>query len=105
MVFTGAQTTSFFEDADQMGLANRTRVFLASEGITDVDDLEEFITKDSWDQVLENCKRPPQITNAAGALVNDQAYRIGAKSLRRLKVASKCVASTRLLEGTPQPPI
>ena len=92
MVFTGAQTTSFFEDADQMGLANRTRAFLASEGITDVDDLEEFITKDSWAQVLENCKRPPQITNAAGALVNDQAYRIGAKSLRRLKVASKCVA-------------
>ena len=47
MVFTGAQSTSFFDDADQMGLANRTRVFLWSEGITDVDDLEEFVTKDS----------------------------------------------------------
>ena len=94
MVLTGAQTTSFFEDNDQMGLAHRTRVFLQSEGITDVDDLEEFVTKDSWNQVLENCKRPPRIPDPAGGggLVEDQAYRIGAKSLRRLRVAAKCVA-------------
>ena len=90
MVLTGAQTTSFFEDNDQMGLAHRTRVFLQSEGITDVDDLEEFVTKDSWNQVLENCKRPPRIPDPAGGggLVEDQAYRIGAKSLRRLKIAA-----------------
>ena len=94
MVFTGAQITAFFEAADQMGLAHRTRVFLQSEGITDVIDLEEFITRDSWHQVLENCKRPPRIPDPAGGggMVEDQAYRIGAKSLRRLKVAAKCVA-------------
>ena len=92
MVFTVAQTTSFFEDADQMGLANRTRVFLQSEGITDVSDLEEFVKKDSWTQLLENCKRPPRVANAAGVMVDDPAYRVGAKSLRRLKVAAKCVA-------------
>ena len=92
MVFTVAQTTSFYKDANQMGLAARTRVFLQSEGITDVEDLEEFITKDSWAQVLENCKRPPRIANAQGVLVDDQAYRVGAKSLRRLRIAAKCVA-------------
>ena len=94
MVLTALQTTAFFEDNDQMGLAHRTRVFLQSEGIDDVEDLEEFITKDSWSQVLENCKRPPRIPDPAGGggLVEDQAYRIGAKSLRRLKVAAKAVA-------------
>lgn len=91
MVFTGNQTTAFFEDNDQMGLVNRTRVFLQSEGITDVEDLSEFTTKDSWSQLLENCKRPPQVTDAAGNLVSQAAFRIGAKSLRRLKVAAKCV--------------
>ena len=92
MVFTAGQTTAFFENADQMGLPGNTRVFLQSEGITNVDDLEEFVTSDSWSQLLENCKRPPQITDAAGNLVNQAAFRIGAKSLRRMKVAAKCVA-------------
>ena len=54
MVFTAGQTTAFFEDADQTGLPNHTRVFLQSEGITDVDDLQEFVTKDSWSQLLKN---------------------------------------------------
>ena len=94
MVFTNAQTTAFFENNDQMGLAARTRVFLQTEGITDVSDLEEFTTKESWSQVLENCKRPPRIPDPAGGggMIEDQAYRIGAKSLRRMKVAAKCVA-------------
>ena len=60
MVFTGAQTLAFFEDANQMGLANRIRVFLQSEGITDVDNLEEFNTKDSWIQVLMRTQCLPQ---------------------------------------------
>merc|ERR1711923_320808 len=94
MVLTGLQTTAFFENNDQMGLPHRTRVYLQNEGINDVEDLEEFLTKDSWSQVLENCKRPPRIPNPAGwgGLVEDQAYRVGAKSLRRLKVAAKAVS-------------
>ena len=77
-----------------MGLAHCTRVFLQSKGITEVDDLEEFITRESWSKVLENCKRPPRIPDPAGGgdMVEDQAYCIGAKSLRWLKVATKCVA-------------
>ena len=59
MVFTAAQITSFFEDNDQMGLSNRTRVFLQGEGIMHPSDLSEFTKKDAWDPVLEQCKRPP----------------------------------------------
>ena len=70
MVFTAAQITSFFEDADQMGLSNHTRVYVQGEGIDRPDDLQEFTEKDAWDQIIENCKRPPQTTNAAGNLVN-----------------------------------
>ena len=54
MVFTGPQITTFFEDNIQIGLDNCTRVFLQSEKITDVDDLEELTTKESWIQVLQN---------------------------------------------------
>ena len=91
MVFTGAQITSFFEDAAQMGLSNRTRLYIQGEGINHPDDLQEFTDKDAWDQIIENCKRPPQITNAAGALVNQQPFIFPAKSLMRLKIASKVV--------------
>ena len=39
MVFTNAQITSFFQDRDQMGLSNRTTVYLQGEVITDPNDL------------------------------------------------------------------
>ncbi len=68
MVFTVAQITAFFDDGAQMGLLNRTRVYLQGEGITHPNDLIKFVKKEAWDQILENCKRPPQVTNAAGAL-------------------------------------
>ena len=66
MVFTGAQITSFFEDADQMGLSHKTRVYLQGEDINHPDDLAEFMDKETWDQIIENCKRPPQIPGPAG---------------------------------------
>ena len=91
MVFTGAQITSFFEDADQMGLSNRTRVYIQGEGINRPDDLQEFTDKDAWDQIIENCKRPPQTTNAVGNHVNQQPFIFPAKSLMRLKVAARVV--------------
>ena len=48
MVFTAAQITAFFEDGAQMGLSNRTRVYLQGEGITHPDNLIEFVKKEAW---------------------------------------------------------
>jgi hypothetical protein len=53
MVFTNAQTTSFFEAADQMGIMADTRAQLANEGIDDVSDLLDF-DKDTLIQVADN---------------------------------------------------
>ena len=91
MVLTAGQLTLFFEDANQMGLSNRTRLHLQTEGITTPDDLVDFVTKDSWDPIVDNCKRPPQIPGAGGALVNQQAFHLPAKSLMRLKTAAQVV--------------
>ncbi len=46
MVFMGAQITSFFEDNDQMGLSNQTRVHLQGKGIDHPFDLDEFMKSD-----------------------------------------------------------
>ena len=52
----------------------------------------DFADKDAWDQVIENCKRPPQIMGAqAGQLVNQAPFQLPAKSLLRLRVAAKVV--------------
>eukprot|EP00956_Cyclotella_meneghiniana_P044140 scaffold303339_cov89-Cyclotella_meneghiniana.AAC.1 len=91
MVLTAGQTTAFFTDANQMGLTARTRGYLQTEGISMIEDLLEFSSKDSWTQIVENCKRPPQVTDAAGNLVNQAAFHIGAKSLHRLQVAAIAV--------------
>ena len=94
MVLTAHQLTSFFEDANQMGLSNRTRLHLQTEGITDPVDLIDFVTKDSWDPIVDNCKRPPQIPGpgqGAGVFVNQQAFHLPAKSLMRLKTAAQVV--------------
>ena len=93
MVFTNQQQTAFFENNDQMGLANRTRVFLQSKGIAHPRDLIDFVKKEAWDQLQENCKRPPQVPdpNNAAALINQPAFRLPSKSLLRLKVAARAV--------------
>ena len=50
MVFTAAQQVSFFEDADQMGLYNRTHTLsLSLVGIAAVDDIADW-DDDNWDQ-------------------------------------------------------
>ena len=78
MVFTANQQTAFFENDDQMGLPNRTRVYLQEEGIVSPNDLIEFVKDDSWSQILENCKRPPQILdpNNAAAMINQPPFRL-----------------------------
>ena len=57
MVLTAAQTTSFFENADQMGVQHATVVQLALEGIQTVDDLADF-DKQALQQLADNLRRP-----------------------------------------------
>ena len=80
MVFTNAQRTAFFEDADQCGLSNWTRLKLVAEGITTVEDMTEFEDED-WDNFAYTCKRPPQVADANGALVNVAPYELPVMSL------------------------
>ena len=60
MPLTVAQTTAFFENNNDIGLANATRLALADEGITTVNDLLEF-DKDTIEQIASNFRRltPP----------------------------------------------
>ena len=81
MVLTAAQTTAFFEDAAQMAIPHATVVQLQTEGITTVDDLEDF-DEDDIDQVSSNLRRPP---GGAGA------FTFGAKSQKRLLIACHLV--------------
>ena len=76
MVFTGAQTTAFFEEASQMSIPNGTVVQLANEGIDKVDDLNEF-DKTSIEDISHNLRRPEQ----------GQPFVFGAKSQKRLIIA------------------
>ena len=76
-----------------MGLSNRTRLHLQTEGINTPDDLVDFVGKEDWTPILDNCRRPPQIPGqgANAALVNQQAFHLPARSLMRLKVAAQVV--------------
>ena len=90
MVFTAAQITSFFEDADQCGLDHRTRVSLLNvEGITSMDDLADW-EDDDWDRWATSYKKPDKDLTT-GNLVEQQAFQLTVKSLKRLKLASALV--------------
>ena len=90
MVFTTAQITSFFEDADQCGLDHRTRVSLLNvEGITSMDDLADW-EDDDWDRWATSCKKPVKVLTAR-ALVEKQAFQLTVEPLERLKIASALV--------------
>ena len=93
MPLTQNEINSFFRDNDQMGLSDRTQAHLVTEGIVTPGDLAEFNNKEVWDQVVENCKRPPMIANPNNALqfVHQVPFQLSAKSLMRLKVAARAV--------------
>ena len=57
MPFTQAETTAFFEDADQMGIRALTMVQLQNEGITEVGDLSEY-DSESLKQIAAGLRRP-----------------------------------------------
>ena len=93
MVLTGAQVTAFFEDPDQCGLENRTRVLsLDVEGISTIDNLVEWEEGD-WDQWARNCKHPDKTQDPTnpGQLIDTVPYPLSVKSLKRLNIASKLV--------------
>ena len=48
-----AQTTAFFENADQMGIPNETVVQIQQKGIDNVDNLVDF-NKDTIEQIAAN---------------------------------------------------
>ena len=92
--WTLAETTSFFEDNDQMAIPTLTVTGgLAIEGIQEVSDLEEF-NDDDLKSVLENLRRPGGTiidpTNENRRL-SRPSYVFGAKSFKRLKIAASAV--------------
>ena len=96
MVLTAAQTTAFFEDVAQMGIPNNTVVQLQAEGITTVDDLDDF-DKDSLQQLADNLRHPggrvpdPNPNATPGATIPMPSFVFGAKSQKRLLVACHLV--------------
>ena len=86
MVFTTAQITSVFEDADQYGLDHHTRVSLLNvEGITSMDDLADW-ENDDLDRWATSCKKPDKELTDRN-LVEQQAFQFTVKSLKHLKLA------------------
>ena len=92
MVLTGAQTTAFFENHDQMGIPHVTMVQMKHEGIHSVADLADF-DKDSLQQLADNLRKPggrvtdPDPNAVEGATIPTPAFTYGAKSQKRLTVA------------------
>ena len=96
MVLTAAQTTAFFENADQMGIPHATVVQLGIEGIVTVGDLADF-NKDALQQLADNLRKDGgRIADlnpaaAAGAMIPTPAFVFGAKSQKHLGVACNLV--------------
>ena len=93
MVLTAAQTTSFFENADQMGVQHAAVIQLALEGIQMVDDLADF-DKEALQQLAG---RPgdrvpnPDPGAAAGSTISTPTFVFGAKSQKHLVIACELV--------------
>ena len=96
MVLTVAQTTTFFEHTDQMGIPHITVVQLQAKGITLVSDLADF-NKDSLQHLADNLRCPgghvPDLNPAAqpGSTIPTPPFVFGAKSQRCIAVACDLV--------------
>jgi hypothetical protein len=96
MVLTAAQTATFFEDASHMGIPHDTVVQMRQEGIETVSDLADF-DKDALQQLADNLRRPggrvpdPNPGAAPGATIPTPSFVFGAKSQKRLLVATDLV--------------
>ena len=96
MVLTAAQTTTFFEQADQMGIPHATVLQLQSKGINLVSDLVDFNTT-SLRQLADNLRCPggcvPVLNPTAqpGSTIPTPPFVFGAKSRRCIAVACDLV--------------
>ena len=81
MVLTAAQTRTFVESEQQVGLSRRTKDHLISEGISTVEDLGEWDDND-WDTFAASCRKPEQIEDPdnAGKLINQAPFALLVKS-------------------------
>ena len=92
MVITAQQTNTFFTGNDQMAIPALTVDELTNEGISTIEDLGEFEDAD-FKQIATNLKSPPSIPdpNNPGQTIRQAPFVLGAKSLKRLKVAANAV--------------
>jgi hypothetical protein len=103
VVFTQAQTTAFFEAADQMGIPPDTREQLEQEGIETASDLSDF-DKDTLTQVADNLRRPggqipnPDPNDPAGATIAQPPFVFGAKSQKQLLAACDMVRDYEMID-------
>ena len=83
MPWTANQTSSFFENNDQMGIPNRTVMAMRNEGITTIDDLAEF-EDDDFKAMVELFRNPPLISdpNNDARQVCQNSFQFGARSLK-----------------------
>ena len=66
MVYTGAQTTIFFESPAQSGIPACTQQYLAdNEGLEFVHELIDYMDNDTWKKITDNMCRPPMIADPA----------------------------------------
>jgi hypothetical protein len=94
MPLTVAQTTAFFEYEAQMSIPHATVTQLQQEGITIVDDLINF-DKGTLEQVAANPRQlagrvpDPNPAAAPGAMIPTPPFVFGAKSQKRLVIATR----------------
>ena len=97
MVLTNAQTTAFFENANQMAIPHDTVIKLNSEGISNALDLSKF-DKSSINQIADNLRRPGGRVvdpNNRNATIPTPPFVFGAKSQQRLLVACNVIPFLR----------
>jgi len=94
MPLTAGQITAFFENADQMGIPNRTVIKLQEEGIDAPNDLTDF-RKETISEVAQNLRRPsgrepnPDPNAAPGSTIPTQPFVFSAKSQERFTIAAE----------------
>ena len=96
MVLTAAQTTTFFEHADQMGIPHATVLSYNPKESILVSDLADFNTT-SLKQLADNLRCPdgcvldPNPAAQPGSTIPTPPFVFGAKSQRRIAVACDLV--------------